>query len=487
MNINIKTTKSDSYFTISLGIVLGLLIISVLGFLYTQSPILRIISHVLLLVLPLLAALQLRLREFYLLVFSIVLVGLAYGMGRPLGEYLTQGLNRGAFLAAFILLMALLREGAMTSHSILAVGKYLTNQPPNRRFFSLFAGSHFFSVLINLGSLSLLSPIIQRGIRASAATTEPLDEISQIKERRQLSASLRGFAWFLVWAPTAVSQAVMPALIDGINGAKLMATGICIALLMMVVNWLEDSLRWRSFSKRLRAQGRPKPRSDTKFPTIAFRNIGLLSMALFGLSIFLSVSQSVSLVTGVMLASPIIVIIWVFVQNQWHNAQTMPVAASVTRLKEISFTSLPSYIRETVFIACAGFIGTMAAKLMPVGAIAETLNIAQMTPWLFLWCLSIAVLLLGHIGLSPITMAVFLGSIVAELPVLPTDPTWAALAIVSGTAICSMGAPFSGGILMMSRATGYGSLTLSWRWNGLATLLCTSVLAPVFWLLTTYL
>ena len=407
-------------------------------------------------------------------------------MDRPLDEYIVEGLNRGAFLAGFILLMALLREGAMTSNSILAAGKFLTNQPPNRRFFSIFAGSHFFSVLINFGALSLLSPIIQRGVRATASSTEPLDEISQIKERRQLSASLRGYAWFLVWAPTAVSQAVMPTLIDGIDGLKLMLTGLCLALLMMFVNWLEDSLRWRSFAKRLRAQGPPRPRSDTIFPITAFRNIGLLSASLFGLSICLSMTQGVSLVIGVMLASPIVVIIWVFVQNQWHNGKTAPVSASAKRLREISFISLPSYIRETIFIACAGFIGTLAAKLMPVGAMAEALNIAQMAPWLFLWCLSIAVLLLGQIGLSPITMAVFLGSIIAELPILPVEPTWAALGIVSGTAICSMGAPFAGGILMLSRATGYSSFTLSWRWNGLATLISTMVLAPVFWLLTNY-
>src|SRR3546814_8172124 len=82
----------------------------------------------------------------------------------------------------------------------------VTQQPPQWRFLAVFLGSHFFSVLINLGSLSLLAPIIQRGVRGDKLKREELDEIALVRERRQLSALLRGFAWFLVWAPTAVTQ-----------------------------------------------------------------------------------------------------------------------------------------------------------------------------------------------------------------------------------------------------------------------------------------
>src|SRR3546814_3300916 len=48
-------------------------------------------------------------------------------------------------------------------------------------------------------------------------TREQLDEIGLVRERRQLSALLRGFAWFLVWAPTAVTQAILPTLIPGVD------------------------------------------------------------------------------------------------------------------------------------------------------------------------------------------------------------------------------------------------------------------------------
>ncbi len=119
----------------------------------------------LLLTLPLLALRALRAREAYLLavaggVFLLVLAGSSEDLG-----VVSRGLDRALYLAAFILLMGLLREGAVTSPAVLDCGSYVTLQPSRRRFLAVFTGSHLFSVLINLGSLSLLAPIIQRGVR----------------------------------------------------------------------------------------------------------------------------------------------------------------------------------------------------------------------------------------------------------------------------------------------------------------------------------
>ena len=81
-------------------------------------------------------------------------------------------------------------------------------------------------------------------------------------------------------------------------------------------------------------------------------------------------------------------------------------------------------------------------------------------------------------------MAVFLGSLVAELPYMPVDVTHAALAIAAGTAVCSTGGPFSSGVVMLSRATGYSPFTLTWRWNGVYTLVAMAVLAVLYAVLT---
>lgn len=465
------------------GWLLLALVATELFYLYTDIYSAGMISKILVLSLFLFGCRFLRFREIYLLIVCLALFSLVWVSNNSTMETTFEGLSRAAYLSSFILLMALLREGALTSPSILKVGTYLTHQPASRRFVTLFSGGHFFAVLINLGSLSLLAPIIQRGVRANIPHGEALDEISQVREQRQLNATFRGFSWILVWAPTAVTQAVMPTLMSGIDAARLITTGLGLAILMFLVSWAEDKLRWRGFAKRLREEGRLPAIIKTKLPTNAFRNLGFVCLALFGLSISFSRLAEVTIVTGVMLTSPIVVCTWIYLQNI-SAAPSQSRIDVINRLNEITFISMPGYIREAMFIACAGFIGTLAAKLVPAADVAATIGLASLDGWIVLWALTISVWVFGQVGLSPITMAVFLGSLVAELPGLPVDMTHAALAIAAGTAVSTTGAPFAAGAIMLSRATGYSAFTLTWRWNGIYTLTSIAVLGIYFWVLT---
>lgn len=462
-----------------IGWVMLVLVAAELVVLYWSASGAAVLPQGLVVALPLLAWRSLRLREIYLLAICFLLLALAWFTGKPVAALSFEGLSRSAYLASFILLMAVLREGALTSPAVLEVGTFLTRQPSSRRFFTVFGAGHFFAILINLGALSLLAPIIQRGVRADIPAGEPLDDIGQVRERRQLSAALRGFSWFLVWAPTAVTQAVLPTLMTGIDPVRLIVTGLGVTLLMLGVSWAEDSLRWRGFRKKLKAEGRLPLATATRLPAAAARNLGFVCLALFGLSMVFTALADVSIVTGVMLAAPVVVVAWVFVQ-QSEIAVRPAMKAAAGRLDEIAFEAMPGYVREAVFIGCAGFIGTLAAKLVPAADVAAWIGLSGQPGWLVLWALTVAVWVFGQVGLSPIAVAVFLGSLVAELPDMPVDMTLAALAIAAGTAVASTGAPFSSGALMLARATGYSSFTLTWRWNGTYTLIAMAVLAPVY-------
>src|SRR3546814_16168479 len=100
--------------------------------------------------------------------------------------------------------MALLREGGIASPAVLQCGTYVTQQPPQWRFLAVFLGSHFFSFLLNLGSLTLLAPITQRGLLGDKLNRKTLAEIPLVRDRRTLSPLLLAFPCFLVWAPPAV-------------------------------------------------------------------------------------------------------------------------------------------------------------------------------------------------------------------------------------------------------------------------------------------
>ncbi|MEM1198138.1 MAG: hypothetical protein AAGI06_02405, partial [Pseudomonadota bacterium] len=365
-------------------------------------------------------------------------------------------------------------EGAITSPSVKALGTYLTHQPPKRRFLALFSGSHFFSVLINLGAVSLLTPFIQRGVRGDAPLDAPLDEVQQIRERRQLSAVHRGFCWFLVWAPTAVTQAILPGLLTDIDAARLMALGFCMTLVMLAVGWLEDTLVWAKTGQRLRASGQVQVAQPPQLPKSPARSLAFVCAALIAITYTAKTLGGVTIVSGVMLAAPLVVIVWVWAQGS--ATEHGPIA----RYRQIALVSMPGFMRELVFISCAGFIGTAGAFLVPADQLAALVEAWAVPGWMFMLGLSVLVLIAGHVALSPITMAVFLGSVVAHMPSVPVDITLCALAIAAGTAISSLGAPFASAVLMLSKASGYPTTTLTWSWNGLNTLLSVAALGVIY-------
>jgi hypothetical protein len=90
----------------------------------------------------------------------------------------------------------------------------------------------------------------------------------------------------------------------------------------------------------------------------------------------------------------------------------------------------------------------------------------------------------SYLGVSPIMMAVFFGSILGALPVLPVDPTLAALSISSGWALSMTTSPFATVVLMVSNLSGARPLKLSVGWNTSFSALALVTLSMVFFILT---
>lgn len=473
---------------IPLGLVMLGLMASELMALYTKLTYASYIAGVLVIIMLLIGFRSLRLREFYLLSLVIALLLLVIyqkGLTPKALEVIFIGLERASFLASFVLLLGLLREGAITSPAILSCGRYITQQPPRKRFMAVMLGSHFFSTLLNLGAISLLTPIVQRGLRAITKNPDgSLDEIGLVRERRQLTALIRGFSWFLIWSPTSVTQAILPTLLLDIDAFWMFAYGISIAFMMMAIAWVEDIIRWQPLRNRLMKAGKYPVLAKLDLPKKSFANLGTIFLVLSVTAITLALSFNVSMVSGVMLTCPIVLCVWVYLQPSL-NPEHSKLENTKERLSFITYCALPASIREAVALGTAGFIGTLAAFLLHKEVFILILQIGTIPNWLLLLEISILVWLLGQIGLSPVTMAVFLGTALASLPELPVDVTFIGLAIACGTALCTLGAPFASGILVLSRASGYKTTVIAWTWNFAYSLVVIGVLAGVYYVLVT--
>ena len=437
-----------------------------MGHLFTGDPVLRQGTHVSMALVVLVAVPRLGLREAYLLALSGGLACLLWVLHPEPWDAALAALDQAAFLMAFVLLISLVQEGAMTSRSVAETGLYLARQPGGRRFCGLFGGTMAAAVVFNLGTVSLLAPLIRRG--AEEAKDDPL---TPIRERRQLNAVLRGFAWSVVWSPTAIAPLTLLGLIDGIDRPLWIVLGLVLSLVMLVVGWAEDRVAWRGHTAA--ALGLPPVRRSPlpgravlRFLTVTavFAGLTLAFMTVFGLGV----------PPALMAAAPLLLIGWL-----WAQGANAPV-----RLAEIVRKGLPATAPASVTLACAGFVGIAGATLVPSEALAEAVNLESWPGWLFMLATTLGVVALSQFGFSPIMMAVFFGAVLGSLPSLPAGPTLTAVAIATGWSVSTTISPFASGVILLTRITGHSGRKLTYGWNSAFTGLTVLVLAFAYWLMT---
>ncbi|MDU8943197.1 hypothetical protein [Ovoidimarina sediminis] len=414
---------------------------------------------------------RLGLRELYLIGASAVLSAIvALSQPDPTG-ILAGALDQATFLMAFILLLGLLQATAATSPSVEIMGEYLTRQPPGRRYYALNGGTAFLAILFNVSVISFLVPLIQQGIRRAA----PGDALNPVREQRQISALLRGFAWSVTWSPTAFAPLIVAELLPGVERSQWIGYGFGLFVILMILGALEDRLKFRAY----RPQG---IRKLMVFPRGAALRFAATTLWFLGLVVLFVRLFDETAVFGVLAACPVMVVGWLAAQNGFPERAGL--AALAPRLREIVAVELPGSANVAITLACSGYIGRAAAGLVPAAAVAETLGLEAMPDWVLLAAIPPFLCVVSLLALSPTMMAVFMGSFFAELPVLPGDPTLIAFSISCGWALSMTFSPFATVVLIVSRASGIAPRTLTWGWSLGFTLMAALILVPLFYLLT---
>jgi hypothetical protein len=419
---------------------------------------------------------QFGIREWALLGLALALTA---GLVNRDGHWGTVqfAMDQGAFFAAFILLITMLREAAVTSPAVLNLGHFLTSQQPGRRFVATYIGGHLSGVLMNFGAISLLGPLVQRGVRAEPAVTDEEKQRVLIRERRQMAALIRGFAVVITWAPTTLTQAIILQSLPGLNTGRVMALGLGLSGLLLLVGWAEDRLRW----------GRPRKRAPelvaVNFPGSAARDLALVALILIAGAYTARAAFNTTTAAALMLIAPLMLVGWVFTQNMGGGTGE-GLRAVRRRVGEIATGPLPRMTRDAYLLGVAGFIGATAARLAPVDAIAAYLEPDRVPAWLFLTVLPVIVVLSGNLAIAPIMMVVFLAAIISALPMLPADPNLIAIALGGGWALSMTASPNATGPILLSGITGLPATTLTWRWNGVYSLAALGVMGAAFYGMT---
>jgi len=245
--------------------------------------------------------------------------------------------------------------------------------------------------------------------------------------------------------------------------------GFFISLGIVVIGWAEDRITGKRARATLAAHDAlPRPDMAAEpFPWQAFKRFGLVCAALAGISLALIFATGAKVVPALMLASPLVTAVWIWVQYRSRPDQT---AAAIIRIREIARTSIPAGSPEAVTLSAAGYIGIVAAGLSNAPLLADISGLAAWSPIAVYLAIMVIVPVASNLAMPPMLTVTFMGSLYSALPDSQLDPTLLATALALGWTLNLTASPFGATALILSRITGIAGTTLSWTWNTMFTI-----------------
>ena len=400
-----------------------------------------------------------RERALFAAALAVTGVVLTTGIGFSI---LISALDLAAYFGTFILLITILKEAAARSPSVLAVGRFLTSQPPGKRFYATATGGHVLGIFLNFGAVSLMSPLIQQSaVRADGTPDRNL-------ERRQLSALIRGFSWILLWAPTTLSQAVLLTIFTDVTWTDFAGLGIATAVLMTVVGRLYDQFEWAETPRQTLAH-------ELQTPYRALAVVAAVCLILIAATFAGRIVFGASIATSLMFVAPVVTLVWFLAQSPGKPPQIV-----INQIGPILEDAAPALARSALALGLSGFLGRALANIMPIEAIAGVLPLETVPGWVFLAALPILINLGGQIALSPILLVVFLGEVLNSLPNLPVENVDILFALSAGWALSMTASPNATATLLIASITKVPPTTLTWRWNLRYGLICYLIFVAIF-------
>ena len=389
-------------------------------------------------------------------IFAILAPTLATGLwfaGMIDGVAVAAGLDRAAFFTFFLTSLAVLRESARSSPLVRRCGKVLVNQPPGRRYLLMSFGSHLFSVMLNIGALNVLGTMIRRAIRPSS--DPETQRIGGIRQRRMLTATLRGFCGVPLWAPTSVTMLLVLSGIPDLTWEQYAPLGLLWTLLFILWGAILDRFSY------------PRPKTHR----VSGGGLGQLVPLVFlvalipGLAYVLAQITGLQLFSALLMCAPVIGLIWIWVQ--YRGLRTRVKGGLLLRRMRQSFPeTFTNQRNEVVLFTSSGFIGVILIPLIDPEAASAFLIQADIGNATLMVCISLIMLTFSFIGINAIiTVTLMLGAL-QQIPDLDIPPLVQASVIAITWAVFAGASPFTASLRFISNFSGVSPLRFGIEWNG---------------------
>ncbi|MGD9864554.1 MAG: hypothetical protein AB7S99_15215, partial [Pseudodonghicola sp.] len=342
---------------------------------------------------------------------------------------------------------------ALQSRMVRACGRALVDQPPGRRYLMLTLGSHLFSLLLNLGAMTLLGAMIRSA--TAPATVDP--RIAEIRLRRTGLAIMRGFAAATLWLPTSITVQVVLAAIPGYGWQEFAAQGAATAACFLAVGWLLDRL------------GHPPPPPGPAAAPIRAALARLAPMGLLTLGILIAVA-GVAVLSGLRPIAALLCVVpcvglgWMALQRRRAGPARVPLLW-LRQLRRRVLPDLATLRSEVTILASAGIIAVLLPHQLDTRALAALVLENHLSATMLLVPLVWIVALTAPLGLSPIVTVAASLELLVHLPGVDIAPGALAFAGTVGWCLGTGLSPLGATVRIMARAIARPAAQIGPVWN----------------------
>ncbi|MBR9925847.1 MAG: hypothetical protein GYB28_12720 [Gammaproteobacteria bacterium] len=370
------------------------------------------------------------------------------------GVVLYEAANGFVFLAAFMTALAVLRLPAYRSRLIRRCGQSLLLQPPTWRYPMLSLGSTLFGIVLNFGVLNLFMSMIDKANTLGSAQGRVW--LQEVRRRRMLLATLRGFTLAPLVSPLGIGVAVVLGNLEPLTWGQLFPYVLASAVALFLLGWACDQIAGPRPSASAAGNERP-----SLMPLVAFSLLLLaLVLLVFALATMLSLRLPQAVVIGVPLGA------WVWLAWQCRDIGHVGVWSATALLSRRLPDVLGGIGNEVVALGSGAYLGYLSVALLNP---AQLDGVASLLIAAGNWLPALALLLivvLAQIGVNPIISVTFLTSMVAQVGLEGVSLPLLAAAMLVGWSLTMVSSPFTAAMMIMSRFTGITAGQIGLRWNG---------------------
>lgn len=409
-----------------------------------------------------------------LVLVALGLLGLFAATGRAGPELLGAAVDRAAFFVCFVVVLSVLGDAARTSPMVRATGRIIVNQTPGRRYLTLTVGGHLMGVLMNLGTVTLLSTMIHGSV--THGPQPDAQRIRDIRLKRMTLAMLRGFSAVVFWAPTSVTIAIILSSSLELQWIDILPMGLPALVCFLALGWVVDRLTYP------RPKQRMIPHSSEPWlrPFAGLLGVTVLVPVAAGI---VSTLLDLSLIGGLFLCVPVIGLGWMALQYR----RAGPKRAVVLMMRRVGTRTVPSLRdlrNELTIFASSGFLAVILLPQIDVIWLGNTIARMGLAEGPVLVLGSLSVMILALLAVNPLVTVPLLIETLARLPGLDFNPL-----VIALMATCSWGiivgfSPFAASVRLTARGVQRAAGDIGPKWNLTFTLCAIALLDLLLLVLT---